>query len=160
MRLLKPLWTSVKTASALIFPAVYISDSFFTFMRVPDGSMLPTLQHGTLLKCDWILVVRYGQLQCDDVVTLRCPYQNEVVVSRILAIESCSISKQGGPTTVIPKGHCWVKGDNHAHPNGCKEYEMISNGLIEGRAIVIVWPFARIGKISPAASKSFGIQVY
>lgn len=40
----------------------------------------------------------------------------------------------------IPKGHCWVEGDNHAKSMDSNMFGPIALGLITAQAKYVVWP--------------------
>jgi len=67
----------------------------------------------------------------------------ESVIKRVIARED-DVIRNGGRTIVIPKGHCWVEGDNAASSLDSRKYGSISVGLIFGVATHIIMPFRRI----------------
>ncbi|KAK1312482.1 hypothetical protein QJS10_CPA07g00013 [Acorus calamus] len=52
---------------------------------------------------------------------------------------------ESNDTLKIPKGHCWVESDNPVP--GAESSEMISLGIVRGRATHRVWPLNKFGKI-------------
>jgi inner membrane protease subunit 2 len=60
--------------------------------------------------------------------------------------------KAAAPTTVVvPRGRCWVEGDNAAESLDSRSvYGPVHNGLLEGRVVGIVWPPHRIGRVARA----------
>ena len=68
----------------------------------------------------------------------------------------------GGDVIVIPKGHCWVEGDNQETSVDSRRYGPVSNGLIFGKVKWVIYPFHRIRKltsISPQPSHSESTRV-
>jgi len=68
---------------------------------------------------------------------------DELVVKRVIATQD-DVIRNGGRTMVIPKGHCWVEGDNASCSVDSRTYGPVSVGLISGIASHIIFPFRRI----------------
>ena len=45
----------------------------------------------------------------------------------------------------IPKGACWVEGDNQGHSEDSNAFGAVPLALLQGRAISVVWPPSRFG---------------
>jgi len=67
----------------------------------------------------------------------------ESIIKRVIARED-DVIRNAGRTIVIPKGHCWVEGDNATSSVDSRKYGSISVGLIIGVATHIIFPIRRI----------------
>lgn len=67
---------------------------------------------------------RIKGIQYDSILT-RYPYPREVVH--------------------IPRNHVWVEGDNAFHSIDSNNFGPISNGLVVGKAVKVIWPPSRWG---------------
>jgi len=68
----------------------------------------------------------------------------EYVIKRVVALENDIVRDPQGATVVIPRGHCWVEGDNANRSVDSRKYGPVSVGLIFGVASHIVFPFRRL----------------
>ena len=50
----------------------------------------------------------------------------------------------GGDVVVIPKGHCWVEGDNQETSVDSRKYGPVSYGLIFAKVNWVIFPFKNI----------------
>jgi len=75
---------------------------------------------------------------------------SEFVIKRVIAKEN-DVIRNAGRTLVIPKGHCWVEGDNASKSIDSRRYGPISVGLITGVASHIISPFRRIRALDSSA---------
>ncbi|KAI9594961.1 peptidase S24/S26A/S26B/S26C [Syncephalis fuscata] len=48
----------------------------------------------------------------------------------------------------IPRGHCWVEGDDPFHSRDSNAFGPVPVGLIQSRVACIVWPLQRFGMLS------------
>jgi len=90
------------------------------------------------------------QRQRGDVVLLQCPDRPGVlVVKRVIALEGDWIMVPGDVDVQrIPKGHCWVEGDNAALSEDSRsKYGPVPAALIEGRVVSVVWPPQEVGLV-------------
>ncbi len=141
-------------------------------------SVIGTSMLNTLHDADKVIVLKYGYVPKDgDVVVIR-PIKNldEAIIKRVIATEGQTLSidfsdgsvtvdgkkldepyirermwvqGDGDIPSVIPKGYCFVMGDNR---NGSldsrfKDVGLVPNDKILGKAVCIIFPFDRLGVI-------------
>ena len=85
-----------------------------------------------------------------DVVILRAPDAPPVtLVKRVAAVEGDIVrSPKTGKHITIPRGHCWIEGDNAAcSRDSSSEYGPVPTALITGRVAAVVWPPWRAGPV-------------
>mmetsp|Transcript_13007 Transcript_13007/g.32876 ORF Transcript_13007/g.32876 Transcript_13007/m.32876 type:complete len:171 (+) Transcript_13007:161-673(+) len=137
--------------------AVVLHDCVFTVCRVPDPSMAPTLQGGG----EYVFVdkfsIRSWMAPCPElrgeVVYLRSPNEpDKVLLKRVVGIPGDWISDWDSIPLQVPKGHCWVEGDDKKS-NRTNRFQkhfaggLVPFGLIQGEVRGIVWPPNRLGKV-------------
>ncbi|MEU3280190.1 nickel-type superoxide dismutase maturation protease [Streptomyces antibioticus] len=89
--------------------------ALFGLAEVTGPSMVPTLYHGD------VLVVRYGaRIRAGDVVVLRHPFQQDLLV-----VKRAAERREGG---------WWVLGDNAFAGGDSTDYGTVPDELILGRA--------------------------
>ncbi|XP_032228723.2 mitochondrial inner membrane protease subunit 2 isoform X2 [Nematostella vectensis] len=47
----------------------------------------------------------------------------------------------------IPRGHCWIEGDNSNHSMDSNTFGPVPVGLIQAKATHVVWPYWRWGRV-------------
>ena len=69
----------------------------------------------------------------------------KLIIKRLIGLENDTIfnSKHSHLPVKIPKGHCWIEGDNYCSSVDSIEYGPINCGLIFGKATHIVYPLHR-----------------
>ena len=111
-----------------------------------DGlSMKPTLLHK-----DWVWVnywtFRYSSLKRGDIVVfIKHSDPDRFVTKRIVGLEGDLIQNEKSANfhgSIVPKGHCWVEGDNYQVSEDSIKYGPISTGLILAKITHIfgLWP--------------------
>ncbi|MET8720030.1 nickel-type superoxide dismutase maturation protease [Streptomyces misionensis] len=103
----------------------------FGLAEVTGPSMVPTLQHG-----DQLLVRYGGAVRAGDVVVLRHPFQQDLLV-----VKRAAERREGG---------WWVLGDNPYAGGDSTDYGVVPEELILGRAWLRYRPL-RPGQRSPLA---------
>ncbi|QLJ06565.1 nickel-type superoxide dismutase maturation protease [Streptomyces sp. NEAU-sy36] len=103
----------------------------FGLAEVTGPSMVPTLQHG-----DQLLVRYGGGVRAGDVVVLRHPFQQDLLV-----VKRAAERREGG---------WWVLGDNPYAGGDSTDYGVVPEELILGRAWLRYRPL-RPGQRSPLA---------
>ncbi|MGV9353226.1 nickel-type superoxide dismutase maturation protease [Streptomyces misionensis] len=103
----------------------------FGLAEVTGPSMVPTLQHG-----DQLLVRYGGVVRAGDVVVLRHPFQQDLLV-----VKRAAERREGG---------WWVLGDNPYAGGDSTDYGVVPEELILGRAWLRYRPL-RPGRRSPLA---------
>ncbi|KAF9915300.1 hypothetical protein BX616_006488, partial [Lobosporangium transversale] len=88
--------------------------------------------------------------QIGDVVTLRHPDQPEkTIIKRIIALEGDVVQTRppySEDYVRIPRGHCWIEGDEMFHSNDSNRFGPVPLGLIKAKVDYILYPFDRFGK--------------
>ncbi|KAL5218443.1 hypothetical protein ABZP36_019127 [Zizania latifolia] len=96
-----PLWSIAKRCLTGLLIGVTISDRL--------------LEPGNVALVEKICLEKY-QFSHGDVVMFKCPSDHkELFVKRLIALPGEWMQLPGSPEIIkIPKGHCWVEGDNAA----------------------------------------------
>ncbi|KAK9937716.1 hypothetical protein M0R45_014488 [Rubus argutus] len=137
--------TLAKFIGLLHVTDVYLFSS--TPVRV-RSSMLPTFNFRGDVVLTERLSHRFRRMVPGDVVMLRAPYDpNKMVAKRVLGMEGDKVTFVDSAstlhyqkTTVVPKGHVWIQGDNTYDSFDSRSYGPVPYGLIQGRAFFRVWP--------------------
>lgn len=136
--------------------ALSITDYLFSIARVEGRSMYPTLNSEDTFN-DYILISRWyahfsDMCPGDIVISNRPDNKNCYQIKRIIAVEGEFINtprfKQGH--ILIPRGHCWLEGDNSKSSLDSNSFGPISLGLIKGKATHVIWPPSRWCKLDHA----------
>eukprot|EP00397_Hematodinium_sp_SG-2012_P058609 GEMP01074336.1.p1 GENE.GEMP01074336.1~~GEMP01074336.1.p1 ORF type:complete len:155 (+),score=28.39 GEMP01074336.1:164-628(+) len=138
-------------------PLLFVKDRIACIHLVDGTSMSPELNPQTPRYNRWgpsDIVVSFKNVQPKkgDVVIVMDPYQNHRMVKRLIALENNGIQESaminyGSPMMEarmeahIPKGHCWVEGDNHLDSLDSRNFGPIPLGLVESTVVMVVWPF-------------------
>ncbi|OBT69399.1 signal peptidase I [Pseudogymnoascus sp. 23342-1-I1] len=112
------------------------------------ASMLPTFE----VSGDWVVSdksYRRGRgVVVGDLVQFRSVYEpGEKVIKRVVGLEGDYVlmdTPGSGSDRMIqvPKGHCWVTGDNLDASLDSRILGPVPMGLIKGKVIVKVWPWS------------------
>ena len=161
-------WIVVIVAAVAI--ALLVRSFLFQVFSIPSESMVPTLEPG-----DRVLVNRLDdEPSRGDIVVFRRPDtwvgQHEDIIKRVIALGGETVeahdgivSINGAPMdepylsadvrtgdfgpTVVPEGEVFVMGDNRNFSLDSRENGPVPEDRIVGRAILVIWPVARIGRI-------------
>ncbi|KAJ1732500.1 hypothetical protein LPJ61_002013 [Coemansia biformis] len=139
---------------------VFVVDNVVSLQMVTGRSMQPALNpDANRLRRDVVLVdkmVRGGltaRLRRGDIATLASPFDpDRRLVKRIVAMPHDCVVPLGRPDSFVrvPKGHCWVEGDESFHSSDSNSFGPVPLALITARAVTPVWPPARLGaRLSP-----------
>lgn len=90
------------------------ADRPFGWVEVTGPSMVPTLYHG-----DWLVVRHGGRIRTGDVVVLRHPFQQDLLV-----VKRAAERREGG---------WWVLGDNAYAGGDSTDYGAVPDELILGK---------------------------
>jgi len=150
--------------------AICLNDKLIEIVSVNGPSMLPTLSptyHETGGK-DYLLLSKWAptrKLKRGDIVSFYTPHKPDMLgIKRVVALEGDLVEVDGrrmakdevaGGRSVyhenmrmkimvpVPKGHVWVEGDNWRKSKDSNDYGAISKGLINGKAVCVLWPLGR-----------------
>lgn len=122
---------------------------------ITGRSMTPAFNPGeTTTTNDITLVKKFGLKRPDslhrgDVILFRSPLDPErVLTKRIVATGGDTVScthKYPRPTAKVPRNHFWVEGDNEFHSIDSNNFGPISQALVVGKVVGIIWPLLRVG---------------
>ncbi|MCO5564208.1 hypothetical protein L7F22_017866 [Adiantum nelumboides] len=134
--------------------AVTLTDRVGNISRTQGDSMQPTLQPGDkhllgFLKGDIVFFEKFSapDFKRGDVVVLRSPTDpNQWMVKRLLALQGDWINVPGSYEILqIPKGRCWVEGDNGNVSLDSRTFGAVPLALVKGRVTHKIWPPNRVG---------------
>ena len=133
---------------------ITINDYLFSIARVEGSSMQPTLNPIKMGKSDVVFLDRwhvdYENISRGDIVAITSPYdQNVNFIKRIIGLEGDVVRtpRYKYKFAFVPRGHCWIEGDNSKSSLDSNSFGPISLGLIKGHATHIVWPPSRWKKL-------------
>ncbi|KAL3691697.1 hypothetical protein R1sor_005348 [Riccia sorocarpa] len=145
----------VKGAAVGVAAGVTVADRFGSVVRLNGRSMQPTFnpEDSGFPSKDIVLVekfcLRSFAFSRGDVVAFRSPQDpKEYLVKRLIALQEDWVTVPGTYEILqIPKGHCWVEGDNVDVSLDSKEFGPIPLALMRGRVTHVVWPPERFGPV-------------
>ncbi|GAA5876033.1 hypothetical protein JCM16303_007000 [Sporobolomyces ruberrimus] len=127
-------------------------------------SMQPTLNPDSshMIK-DIVLLNRYVALaashgdksgyQPGDVVAVKSPINpSTLLIKRLVALPNSIVTtlppfRDKEKTIRIPKGHCWIEGDEQFHSRDSNTFGPVPIGCVESRVDWILWPLSRFGPV-------------
>lgn len=150
---------SIRTAVLTLtwFPVLYtFTNHVYQPVTISGRSMTPTFNPGTdTTTNDVALVQKYGvsaanALRRGDVVMFRLPEDPEkLVTKRVVGVQGDTIITRSPPyprpQAVVPRNHVWVEGDNAFHLVDSNNFGPISQGLVVGKVVRVIWPVLRWG---------------
>ncbi|XP_072934198.1 mitochondrial inner membrane protease subunit 2 [Epargyreus clarus] len=117
--------------------------------RVEGISMQPALNPEST-NTDYVFLSRWSvrdyKVQRGDVISLVSPKDpNQKIIKRVVGLQGDIVNTIGykSPYVKVPEGHCWVEGDHTGHTLDSNTFGPVSLGLINARAVCIVWPPSR-----------------
>lgn len=146
------IWSKLLIRSA-VFGTVVVTllDTVGYVAMVSGVSMQPTLNPDE--RKDYVFLNKWSarnfEFERGDIVSLISPKDQDMkLIKRIVGFEGDVIrTKHKKKVVEIPKGHCWVEGDNLQHSYDSNDFGAVPIGLIYAKANRIVWPPSRWGKI-------------
>lgn len=131
------------------------NDDVCYIARVDGSSMRPTLNPDeSTSSTDWVLLWKFRSsnvqsLHRNDVVLFKSPLDpSKTYCKRIKGVQYDSVlTRHPYPREVVhvPRNHIWVEGDNVYHSVDSNNFGPISNGLVIGKAVKVIWPPSRWG---------------
>jgi mitochondrial inner membrane protease subunit 2 len=133
-------------------------DSVGYVARVEGVSMQPTFNPESANgSSDFVyldrLPLRNYRVERGDVVSIISPKnRREVLIKRVVGLEGDLVvtKRWKKPLVRVPKGHCWVEGDNSGRSMDSNEFGPISLGLVTAKATFILWPLSRFRHLNSA----------
>eukprot|EP00742_Colponemidia_sp_Colp-10_P010755 GILJ01011845.1.p1 GENE.GILJ01011845.1~~GILJ01011845.1.p1 ORF type:complete len:174 (-),score=6.29 GILJ01011845.1:153-674(-) len=151
----------VRGASAV---SIYVafSDRFYSIVGISGRSMQPTFNPHLhedssrivqALTMDRVLLdkrsVASHMFRRGEVVVLRSPEDpDRQIVKRLLAVEGDWIRPYHDSELVkVPKGQCWIEGDNPSISIDSNNFGPVPLALIEAKVMRVLWPPSRVGPV-------------
>ena len=78
------------------------------------------------------------------------PHAPKIVLKRLVAKEKDWISTKNGEYLQVPDGSAWMEGDCEAVSEDSQVYGPVPLGILQGRALAIVWPPTRWRILEPS----------
>lgn len=124
--------------------------------QISGMSMTPTFNPGVATTEKDIAIVqkfnvrRPNSLERGDVVMFRSPQNPEkLLTKRVVGLQGDEILAKSPPypkkVAKVPRNHLWVEGDNAFHSIDSNNFGPISQALVTGKVVAIVYPFSRFG---------------
>lgn len=115
-------------------------------------SMLPTFnENGDLVLTEHFSVYLQRIQPGDVVIAKSAQTPRYVVCKRVLGMEGDHVLVRPARgtelpyTTVVPKGHVWLQGDNTLNSTDSRLYGSVPYNLLQGRVFFKVWPLRESG---------------
>jgi inner membrane protease subunit 1 len=127
----------------------FITNHFYVLTSPYGASMLPTIY----LSHEIVLISRrysHGHaIRVGDVVCALHPLMPEgsAVIKRVLGMPGDFVCEGGERMVQVPRGHCWLAGDNVGFSRDSRHYGPVPLGLVMGRVVWRVWPGERWGAL-------------
>lgn len=142
----------VKFGALTVFVQNYVLQS----MQCIGPSMLPTIGLSGDVVLLWPTASGLIRPQIGDVVICSSPTDPSATVCKRIAGMPGDIVRPrrapGGPRLereiVVPRGQCWLLGDNANDSTDSRWYGPVSLALVRGVVFLKVWPFSEMGWIS------------
>ena len=123
---------------------------------IKGRSMTPTLNPGIHNKSSDIVVVqKYNLKKPDsfsrgDIVMFRSPQDpGKLLTKRVVGKQGDVVAPKSPPyprlEAIVPRNHFWVEGDNTFHSIDSNNFGPISQALVVGKVVMVVWPLSRFG---------------
>ncbi|KAG7663744.1 uncharacterized protein J8A68_002753 [[Candida] subhashii] len=149
----------VKTAFITFtwFPVLYtFTNHGYQPYKISGFSMTPTFNPGTETTTNDIVIVQKfnlkkpSSLDRGDIIMFRSPSNPEkLLTKRVIGLQGDLIRPKSPPypkpEVRIPRNHLWVEGDNGIHSIDSNTFGPISQGLVVGKVMTVIWPLNRFG---------------
>lgn len=158
--------TVVSLSAQLILLAVIAAAFFMRTSHVDGLSMEPRVHTGEFVLIN-TLAYRFGQIRRGDVVAFRHESPTpETYIKRVVALPGERVAVTGGvvtidgrtlpepyvqfpdrrsaPAVTVPPGAVYVLGDNRADSDDSRNFGVVRDSELVGKALVGIWPPRRI----------------
>ncbi|KAH9394622.1 Mitochondrial inner membrane protease subunit 2 [Tyrophagus putrescentiae] len=153
----------LRSLSLSIPLTIIFFDNVAYVAKVEGVSMQPTLNDDALLEdpestfkryfyrfnsSDLVLLSHWStrnyNIHRGDIVSLVSPKNPSVIIiKRVIALEGDTVITRENlkfESIKIPRGHCWVEGDNHLKSMDSNVFGPVAVGLVTARAQCVLWP--------------------
>lgn len=138
------------------FPVLYsFTNHVYQPCKITGLSMAPTFNPGTESTANDVALVQKFKVKSPtsllrgDVVMFRSPNDPEkLLTKRVVGLQGDVIQTQTPyprAQAVIPRNHLWVEGDNAFHSIDSNNFGPISQSLVVGKVVSVIWPPSRFG---------------
>lgn len=125
--------------------------------------MKPTLKNNDILICNK-LSQRRNSFKRDDIIIAAHPnHCDQLICKRLVGVPGDIVilgngekspsdgndtdhddteESHRGKTIVIPRGYCWIEGDNSLNSTDSRNYGKVPLGLIKSKVIARLWPLS------------------
>ena len=120
-------WTFSTVLAALFM--IFVCFVWFSWARIGNDSMAPTLKKGDLVLVDRIYKYCY-EIERTDMVAYRRPGTGELLIKRVVATGGETVSGQNGVNTAdfdavtVPKGYVFVLSDDRQYLEDSREEDI------------------------------------
>ncbi|KAI8391161.1 peptidase S24/S26A/S26B/S26C [Radiomyces spectabilis] len=150
-----PYTVSALKALTWLPVVVFVVDHGFSYGPVNGRSMQPTFNpDSNKLKRDFVFLNKWAvndhNFERGEVVTLTSPTDPKLqITKRIIAIEGDTVQplRHSAAPVHVPKGHCWVEGDEAFHSRDSNSFGTVPMALITAKVTHILWPPSRFGAV-------------
>ncbi|SAM01568.1 hypothetical protein [Absidia glauca] len=150
-----PYTSTVLKTLAWMPVAIFFVDRGFSCATVDGRSMQPTFNPDANTKqSDVVLLNKWAAtdhvFKRGEVVTLTSPtHPDHKIIKRIIALPGDTVKplRSGQKPVRVPKGHCWVEGDEAFHSKDSNSFGTVPIGLINAKVTRILWPPSRFGPV-------------
>ncbi|KAJ7536273.1 hypothetical protein O6H91_12G062800 [Diphasiastrum complanatum] len=151
-------WLFAKRVLTGTVVGLAIADEFASVAGMHGHSMQPTLNPAGesllgFLSGDFLLLDKISghnyHFSRGDIVVFRSPLEpREWMVKRLIALQGDWVTVPGRRDIVhIPRGHCWVEGDNVNVSLDSKSFGPIPLALLKAKATHVIWPPNRMSHL-------------
>ncbi|CAM9271936.1 unnamed protein product [Chrysoparadoxa australica] len=107
----------------------------------------------------WLNRMSFSSFEKGDIVVFTNPFDpEERCVKRLIAVDGEWVRPRGNTDRaleLVPRGHCWVEGDNSDDSEDSSSYGPIPLALLEAKASAVVWPPSRVGVLKRVEFSKF-----
>ncbi|KAI9919566.1 hypothetical protein PsorP6_017502 [Peronosclerospora sorghi] len=115
---------------------------------VKGRSMQPALNDGLTQDAvrDRVLLDKFSvqmrhRYRRGDVVVLESPEMpGHYLIKRLVGLEGDLVTDRSGRHFLVPRGKCWVEGDNPTFSDDSDSFGPVPLALIDSRVLAVVWP--------------------